>query len=58
MALGDAEIGEAGLERIELPRSAWIVSCPAGTSCLATLSAMSRSARAPLSRLATSQPGT
>ena len=33
-----------GLDVMELPRSAWSVSCPAGMPCLATVWAMRRSA--------------
>ena len=57
----DAEVGQdraTGSERIELPRSACTVSWPEGTPCVRTDSAMSRPARAALSRVATIQPGT
>jgi hypothetical protein len=45
-----------GLEVMEEPRSAWMVSCPRLMPCLATVAAMSFSARAADSQVATIQP--
>ena len=45
-----------GLEVIEEPRSAWMVSCPRLMPCFAQVSAMSFSARAADSRVASIQP--
>ena len=45
-----------GREVIEEPRSAWTVSCPRPMPCLAQVAAMSFSARAADSRVATIQP--
>jgi hypothetical protein len=47
-----------GLEVIEDPRSACSVNWPAGTACLAMVSAIRRSARSVCSRWATIQPTT
>src|SRR5436190_18369354 len=47
-----------GFEVIDEPRSAWRVNCPAGTACLASVSAIRRSASSACSRWATIQPTT
>jgi len=46
------------LLRIDVPRSAWAVSCPGSMPSFSAVSAMRRSARTALSRVATIQPGT
>jgi hypothetical protein len=45
-----------GLEVIEEPRSAWMVSCPRVMPCLTQVAVISFSARAADSRVATIQP--
>ena len=45
-----------GLEVIEEPRSAWMVSCPQAMPCLAQVAAISFLARAADSRVAAIQP--
>ena len=53
-----ASSNATGLEAIEEPLSAWLVSWLASIPCLQTLSASSRSAGRECSRLATIQPTT
>jgi hypothetical protein len=54
---GSASRNATGLEVIEEPRSAWMVSCPGPMPCLAQVSAISFSASAADSRVAAIQPG-
>jgi hypothetical protein len=53
-----ASIRATGLELIEGPRSAWMVSWSSSTLCLPMLSASSRSANTAVSRVASIQPTT
>jgi hypothetical protein len=61
VALGDPRSASSmatGLEVMEVPRSAWTVSCPGWTCWAAMVSASSRSASAAASRAATIHPTT
>ena len=51
-----ASSSATGLEVIEEPRSAWMLSCPRVMPCFAQVAAMSFSARAADSQVATIQP--
>ncbi|GEM_PF-4643102 len=55
---GPASRNATGLEVIEEPRSAWMVSFPGPMPCLAQVPAISLSARAADSRVATIHPVT